>query len=256
MRIQSASQIGPAGPSSSRSSLSIAVASLPALVLVCVAVWSGSTRILAALLLAAIVLGSIVAANALLDSGIAQYLTRKLGHVVAGLVFLVMPIVFDGPGIPLVLCATFTVIMAAGKRWAPGLIRGVGGTGRSAAMAEVWYPISCGVSVFVGWSLLHNAWLGVLPALFLGFGDAITGVARSVIYKREVKGVAGSFAMLAICSLLSLLITPHWIGLAGAVTATFFERITTATAHWDDNASLTLSSTLVMALLYVRFVPV
>lgn len=253
MRIQSASPPSPASQAYSGPSLSIAVASLPALAVVSVAVWSHSPRILVAVFLGALVLGSIVAANALLDRGVAQYLTRKLGHVVAGLVFLVMPIVFDGPGIPLALCAAFTVIMAGGKRWAPGLIRGVGGTGRAAAMAEVWYPLSCGVAVFVGWSLLHNPWLGVLPALFLGFGDAITGVARSVIYKREVKGVAGSLAMLAICSLLSLLVEPHWIGLAGAVTATFFERVTTATAHWDDNAALTFSSTIVMGLLYVRF---
>lgn len=248
MRIESASPMNPASAASPWPPLGIAVASLMA-----VAVWSHSTHVLVAVFLGCFVLGSIVAANALLDSGIAQYLTRKLGHVAAGLVFLVMPVVFHGPGIPLALCAVFTLIMVAGKRWAPAMIRGVGGTGRAPALAEVWYPFSCGVAVFVGWGLLHNPWLGVLPTLFLGFGDAITGVARSVVYKCEVKGVAGSFAMLALCSVLSLLVEPHWIGLAGAVTATFFERVTTATAHWDDNAALTLSSTVVMGLLYVRF---
>jgi hypothetical protein len=209
---------------------------------------------LIAVFLCCFVLGSIAMANSLLDRGIAQYLTRKVGHVAAGLAFLATPLLFEGPGVPLALCAGFTLIMLLGKNWAPHMIRGVGGTGRGPAMAEVWYPFSCGVAVFVGWNLLHNPWLGVLPTLFLGFGDAITGVMRTVIYKREVKGVAGSLAMLALCSMLSVLVHPHWIGLAGAITATFFERVTTATAHWDDNASLTLGSTIVMGLLYLRFV--
>jgi hypothetical protein len=85
-------------------------------------------------------------ANAPLDKGVGQYLTRKLGHIAAGLGFLAMPLIFDGPGVPLILC-----------------------------------------------------------------------------------------------------------GLAGAITATFFERVTTATARWDDNAALTISSTIVMGLLYLRF---
>jgi hypothetical protein len=221
--------------------------------LMAVAAFGHSRDSLIAVFLGVFVLGSIALANSLLDRGIAQYLTRKVGHVAAGLAFLATPLVFEGPGIPLALCAAFTVIMLLGKHWAPHMIRGVGGTGRGPAMAEVWYPFSCAVAVFVGWRLLHNPWLGVLPTLFLGFGDAITGAMRSVIYKREVKGLAGSLAMLALCSVLSLLVQPYWIGLAGAITATFFERISTATAHWDDNASLTLGSTIVMGLLYVRF---
>jgi hypothetical protein len=145
MQIQSASPTNPSA-ASPWPPLSIAVASLLTVALMAVAGWSHSTHVFVAVFLGCFVLGSIVAANALLDSGIAQYLTRKLGHVAAGLAFLVMPLVFGGPGIPLTLCAAFTL------------------------------------------------------------------------------------------------------------TATLFERFTTATAHWDDNVALTLSSTIVMGLLYVRFV--
>jgi dolichol kinase len=117
-------------------------------------------------------------------------------------------------------------------------------------MAEVWYPFACAVAVAVGWGLLHNPWLGVLPTLFLGFGDAITGAIRSAVYGREVKGLAGSLAMFAVCAALALLVSPYWIGLAGAATATAFEQATTASPRWDDNPALTIGSTLVMAVLY------
>ncbi len=204
----------------------------------------------AAIATAAFMLGSIAVANIAYDRGVSQYLTRKISHVAAGLVFLVAPLVFQGAWILVALGLGFTVLMAGARKWAPDAIRGVGGTGRMDAMAEVWYPFACAVAVAIGWGLLHNPWLGVLPTLFLGFGDAITGATRSAVYKREVKGVAGSIAMFAICALLALLVHPYWIGLAGAATATAFELTTTASPRWDDNPALTIGSTLVMATLY------
>lgn len=198
----------------------------------------------------AFMLGSIAVANAMYDQGMSQYLTRKVGHVAAGIVFILAPSVFSTAWIPVSLSIAFTILMLASRRWAPTAIRGVGGSGRIDTIAEVWYPFACAVAVAVGWGLLHNPWLGVLPTLFLGFGDAITGAIRSAVYGREVKGLAGSAAMFAVCAALAMLVSPYWIGLAGAATATVFEQATTASPRWDDNPALTIGSTLVMALLY------
>ena len=211
-------------------------------------------QLTSALCVGACMLGSIAIANVMLDRGTPQYVTRKVAHVAAGAVFLLAPLLYSSMLIPLVLSMGFTVLMAGARRWRPDLIRGVGGDGRPHTLAEVWYPFACAVSVFVGWGLLRNPWLGVLPALFLGFGDAITGLVRNFVYRREVKGAAGSLAMLAVCSALALLVHPYWIGLAGAVTATIFERITVASPRWDDNPALTIGSSLVMAALYWSFV--
>lgn len=195
-------------------------------------------------------LGSIAIANYAYDRGVSQYLTRKIGHVAAGAVFIAAPFVFTNAWVLVALGLGFTALMAGARTWAPNAIRGIGGSGRADAMAEVWYPFACAVAVSVGWGLLHNPWLGVLPTLFLGFGDAVTGAARCAIYKKEVKRVAGSIAMLAVCASLALLVHPYWIGFAGALTATIFEKLTTASPHWDDNPALTIGSTLVMAVLY------
>jgi dolichol kinase len=195
-------------------------------------------------------LGSIAVANDMYDRGTSQYLTRKVGHIAAGLVFFSAPLLYTSPWLLVSLSLGFTVLMLAARRWAPTAIRGVGGSGRIDAMAEVWYPFACAIAVAVGWGLLHNPWLGVLPTLFLGFGDAITGAIRSAVYGKEVKGLAGSAAMFAVCAALALLVSPYWIGLAGAATATVFEQATTASPRWDDNPALTIGSTLVMAALY------
>jgi dolichol kinase len=210
-------------------------------------------QLFAAIGLACVGLGSIAIANSLLDWGVGHYLTRKTAHIAGGVVFLVAPFIFDGPAYPLTFAAGFAIIMAWGHFITPHLIRGVGGEGRRHTSAEVWYPIACGVAIAIGWGMLHNPWLGVLPTLFLGFGDAITGAVRTLVYGREVKGAAGSAAMLAVCCVLALLVHPYWIGLAGAVTATYFERVTIATTRWDDNPALTIGSAAVMAILYLGF---
>jgi phytol kinase len=202
----------------------------------------------------AFVLGSIAVANVLFDRGVPQYLSRKVAHVAAGVAFLISPATFDGPAIPIGMALGFTALMAAGRRWKPEAIRGVGGTGREHAIAEIWYPFACAIALAIGWGLLHDPWLGVLPTLFLAFGDAVTGAVRLVVYKREVKGALGSVAMLIVCAGLAFLVHPYWIGLTGAIVATILEYATPATPRWDDNPALTIGSAVVMGLLYWGFV--
>src|SRR5512141_2894587 len=104
-----------------------------------------TSQLVSAAAVGAFMLGSIAVANALYDRGMSQYLTRKFGHVAAGLVFLAGPLLFTTPWLLVSLSVSFTILMLAARRWAPTAIRGVGGSGRIDAMAEVWYPFACAV---------------------------------------------------------------------------------------------------------------
>ncbi|GAJ12698.1 unnamed protein product, partial [marine sediment metagenome] len=94
-------------------------------------------------------------------------------------------------------------------------------------------------------------WLAIVPLAFMGAGDAVTGLIRSKVYGREVKGNWGSVGMLATCLILAYFIQPYWIGAAGALTAVVAEKYTRTTRYVDDNLSIPLASALVMALLHI-----
>ncbi|MBA7589409.1 hypothetical protein ES708_31494 [subsurface metagenome] len=87
----------------------------------------------------------------------------------------------------------------------------------------------------------------------MGAGDAITGLLRSKVYGREVKGNWGSVGMLITCLILAYFIKPYWIGAIGAVTAVIAERFTKTTKWVDDNLTIPLASATMMSLLYIYF---
>ncbi|GAJ21795.1 unnamed protein product [marine sediment metagenome] len=87
----------------------------------------------------------------------------------------------------------------------------------------------------------------------MGGGDAITGLIRSKVYGREVKGNWGSLGMLITCLILAYFIQPYWIGAIGAVTAVITERFTKTTKWVDDNLTIPLASATMMSLLYIYF---
>lgn len=204
-----------------------------------------------AVLLAGAVLIGLYLANYFYDRGVEQYISRKVGHGVAGFAFLLCPFLFSSAGWPLVLIFCFVALLWGARFVKPDAFRGVGGTGRQHAFAEVFLPASGAVAMGVGWLWLGNPWLGVVPILYTCFGDMVTGIVRSRVYGREVKGNLGSVAMIVVCLLVAYFFQPYWIGLCGAVVATLVERFTPLSRGiWDDNWTITLSSLLIMALLY------
>ena len=200
-----------------------------------------------------IALWSIAMSNALYDEKVPNYLSRKLAHVGAGIAFVLSAIFFNTGWTIFGITAAFAVLIFLAKWLNPTMIRGIGGAGRPDSMAELWFPLACATSIGVGWLWLGSPWLGVLPCLFVSFGDAVTGLVRSRVYRKETKGLWGTWAMLATCLGLAFLVQPVWIGHAGAVVATIAEMVTKATRRWDDNPALILGSTAVMGLLYWRF---
>jgi len=161
------------------------------------------------------------------------------------------PLLFSTFWWPLILTTGFTVLLLYARLFRPKTFRGVGGSGRPQALAEIHFPATGIVLIGVLWGIFNQPWLAIVPLCFMGAGDAITGLIRSKVYGREVKGNYGSLGMLITCLVLAYFIQPYWIGVLGAVTAVIAEKYTRTSKYVDDNLTIPLSSALVMALLYI-----
>ncbi|MDO9333790.1 MAG: hypothetical protein Q7T57_04635 [Dehalococcoidales bacterium] len=207
-----------------------------------------SNEIPYAVLLSGGVLLSLYLSNLFYDYKCPQYITRKVAHIGAGVAFLLCPFLFHSFWWPLGLTAAFMLLLVAARFYKPDTFRGAGGSGRPNALAEINFPLAAVVSIAVGWGWLGEPWLGTVPITFVGFGDGITGLIRSKVYGKEVKGNYGSIGMLATCLLLAYFIHPYWVGAVGAGAAVLAEKYTPTTAITDDNLSIPILSVLVMAV--------
>lgn len=207
-----------------------------------------------ALLLAGGCLLGLYLANVFYDYGVPQYISRKIGHLGGAVAFLLCPFLFTSFWWPFVLTTAFTALLAYARWFRPTTFRGVGGSGRPQALAEIHFPATGIVIISILWGILNQPWLAIVPLTFMGAGDAVTGLIRSKVYGREVKGAWGSLGMVVTCLLLAYFIQPYWIGVVGAIVATLAERFTKTTRVVDDNLTIPLSSALVFGVLQYIFV--
>ena len=204
------------------------------------------------ILIAGAALLGLYLANIFYDTkAIPHHVSRKLGHLGGCVGFLLCPFLFSSFWWPLILTTGFTFLLLYARWRKPTLFRGVGGSGRLQALAEVHYPATGIPIIAIGWGLLGEPWLAIVPLAFMGGGDAITGLIRNRVYGREVKGNWGSLGMFITCLLFAYFFEPYWIGAVGAVVATLVERFTPTKHYLDDNLTIPLVSFAVMATLYV-----
>jgi len=204
-----------------------------------------------ALLLSTMVLVGLYLANLAYDAGLPQYESRKIGHAIGGWVFLVAVLLFASPWWPIITAGAFTLLLAGARLVKPSTFRGVGGSARAHAWAELWFPGAAAISLGIGWGWLGEPWLALTPILFMAWGDCVTGLIRSSRYGREVKGNWGSVGMLGLCLMIAYLFTPYWIAVAGAGVATAAERFTPLSrGFWDDNWTIIASSLALMTALW------
>jgi len=203
------------------------------------------------ILISGAVLVGLYLANYFYDKGVEQYISRKVGHGVGGVGFLLCVFLFSSAWWPIILAGGFTLLLGGARLLKPKTFRGVGGTGRQHALAEVYFPVAGTLSIAIGWGWLGNPWLAVVPILFMAWGDMLTGIVRSRVYGHEVKGNLGSVAMIVVCLIVAYFFKPYWIGAIGAVVATLAERFTPLSKGiWDDNWTIVLSALVVMTILY------
>jgi hypothetical protein len=178
----------------------------------------------ALLITAAIAVGLFIS-NILYDYKVPHYISRKIGHAAGGLGYLLAIFLFDSGWWPLILSAGFVLLLWAARLFKPDTFRGVGGSGRPThSMAEVWFPLSAIPIIAIGWIWLGRPVETVVCILFMAWGDCVTGLVRSQLYHKPVKGLWGSLAMFLTCLIISLaFIHPFWIGLVVSSVATVTE---------------------------------
>lgn len=188
--------------------------------------------------------------NVLFDLKVPHYISRKIGHSAGGMSYLLMALLFSSGWWALIIGATFAAMLRAARYVRPTTFRGVGGSGRpKEVMAEVWFPLVSLPIIGVGWIWLDKPLVAISSLLFMAWGDMITGIVRSKVYGRPVKGLWGSVAMLATCLVIAgAFIQPFWVGAVGAVVATITEWACgdVSKIKWlrwaDDNWSIPLVS--------------
>jgi len=163
--------------------------------------------------------------NILYDLKVPHYTSRKIGHAAGGLGFLLCAFLFSSGWWPLILAAGFVVMLWVARVVKPDAFRGVGGSGRpTKAMAEVWFPLASIPVIGVGWIWLEEPLIAISCLLFMAWGDCITGIVRSQVYGRAVKGFWGSVAMFGACLIIAwCFIEPFWVGAVTAMVATITE---------------------------------
>ncbi len=174
---------------------------------------------------------------------VAVYYNRKIIHMGAGgVVAILTPYVFSSPTYPLLAALALTAFLFYMRRkslmyWFQ--------TRENAY--EVNFTIAWGVSVFALWIVLGDPRLAVLPALFIAFGDAVTGIVRNYFFRRRTKHWAGNIAMSAVVIPLGL----FYGGLAGAIAgaiASIIERYEFPPI--DDNMLIVAATTLILVAAY------
>ncbi len=117
---------------------------------------------------------------------------------------------------------------------------------------DVTFALMWWVSVALLWWLLGDPWLAILPALFLSFGDGVTGVVRNYFIRRRSKHVLGNLFMALVSVPLAWFVgaqadpaLPVWAVIA-ALVATVVERYEFGPI--DDNILIAIASILVLLI--------
>lgn len=198
-------------------------------------------------LLAAIALLGLWAANFLYDRGIRNWVSRKAAHITGGTAFLLSPLFFEDAWIPVALAASFTALLALLHFRRLKTIRG---TGRKEALAEVWFPAAGGVVLFFGWGLLDLPWPSVACVLLMAYSDAVTGLIRAPFYDGPTKGWWGSLGFLVTGLVITtLLIEPIWLAVVAATLGMLIERYCgdVGRVRWvDDNWGVPIGTAIIV----------
>jgi len=170
----------------------------------------------------------------------ATYFGRKTIHILAsGATALLIPILYKEPIIPFlsaIILAIYTYLPHRKNRlynWYQV----------KENKQEVNFSIMWGVSILIGWFFDRTFWLGVIPILFMSFGDGITGIIRNIKYKKRIKAWEGSLGMFFICILIGLR-----MGIAGIIAAVF-ATIAEKSDLIDDNISVPIVSLITLIIL-------
>ena len=180
---------------------------------------------------------------------VAVYYNRKVAHMVAGGIPLIMcPIVFTDPIYPLLGGVLGSIGLAATHI----TNRRLWWMQTEQNMNDATFAFMLGISVYVLWHYLDDAWLAILPALFMAYGDGVTGIIRNKLFAKRTKSAWGNLGMAILCIPLGFFIgkyadpsIPIW-GAISAAVASFVERYEFGPI--DDNVLIVIASSAIIAI--------
>lgn len=114
---------------------------------------------------------------------------------------------------------------------------------------EVDFTLVWGITIFLTWYIDKTFWLGVIPVLFMSWGDGITGVIRNLKYNKRTKAWEGTVGMLILDTIIGAK-----MGIAGifaAIVSSFVERV----EFLDDNVTVPVLSLIILLLAKIYFAP-
>ena len=175
-----------------------------------------------------------------IDEKFGTYMARKTIHILsAGVSVLLARVIFSDWLVPLVVGSLMIAYTVAGHFQK---LHGWFQVRRN--YADVYFTVACTALLVVFWN--YNVWIGVLSALFLAWGDGLTGIVRKLVYGKRNKGLWGTVAMFAVCTALAYFMNGR-VGYVAFVAAAFaslaekFDQI-------DDNISIPVGSAIILAL--------
>ena len=180
----------------------------------------------------------------------AVYYDRKLIHIFSGgIITLIVPFVFNSPFYPLICGLGLTVMTYLSHKSGRRLYWFQTEDNQN----DVHFCFMWGISIFALWLILDNAWLAVIPAAFMAFGDGITGIVRNAAFSKRSKHPIGNIYMGCVCVIIG-----YYLGNIGgmalggviaAIAASLVERY--ELGPFDDNVLITVVSSVV---LYIWFI--
>jgi dolichol kinase len=167
----------------------------------------------------------------------AEYVGRKIVHVLGGgITTLFIPIFYPGHYWVVILAAfALAGYVEFRRRW-----RLMYWFQIEENAYEVHFAIAYGAILAVGVAL-GNVWIGLIPMLFMSFGDSATGLVRAFTQKRHRKSWDGTLAMFLVCTVIGFS-RLGWYGIPLAGAASLVERI----PGIDDNITVPILSAVLV----------
>lgn len=183
----------------------------------------------------------------------AVYYNRKIVHIFAGgVIALIVPIVFSSSIYPLFCGLSITIITYLSHKSRRGKMLYWFQTEDN--LNDVSFCFMWGITIFVLWEVMGAMgntgapWIAIIPAVFVSFGDGVTGIARNALFKKRTKHPIGNVFMAAVCIPLGYFLAGFGGiaigGVIAAIVASTMERYEFGPI--DDNILITISSSIVL----------
>lgn len=170
------------------------------------------------------------------------YFARKVIHFLAGgLTAMLLPILAREPLVPAALALGLALVTYIPHR----IGRLMYWFQDPDNIYEVDFILIWGLIVLFTWYIDKTFWTGVIPVLFMAYGDGITGIIRNLKYSKRTKAWEGTAGMLVLCIIIGAKMGPA--GILAGIVCSFVERI----ENIDDN--LTVPTVSLFILLGAHF---